>query len=306
MKVLIIGATGFIGQELLKEYTAAGHIVAGISRNRQKAAKILGPGTEIKEWDGISTGNLAGMLHGWDAVVNLAGESIASGRWTAKRKAKISESRIRTSRLLLEAVTLASSWNGVIIQGSAIGYYGSPVDIPADESHPPGPGFMAELTSDWESAILPAEKMLSRLVIIRTGLVLGKDGGLLQKMLLPFRFGSGAILGSGKQWMSWIHITDLVRAIRFLTESIESTGPYNLTAPNPVIMKEFVRTTGRVLGKPSWIKVPAILISSALGPMGKETVLASQHILPTRLLEEGFNFNFPILETALADLLNEK
>jgi uncharacterized protein (TIGR01777 family) len=303
MKVLIIGATGFIGKELVKELVSAGHIVAGISRDVQKAREILGPGPEILEWDGFSSGILAGYLPGADAVVNLAGESIAAGRWTAKRKLVITESRLATSRKLLEAIMLASFRPRVIIQGSAIGYYGSPVEDPADESHLSGSGFMANLTRDWESAILPAEKLIGRVVILRTGLVLGKDGGLLQKMLLPFRFGSGIILGSGRQWMSWIHIIDLVKAIRFLLENDICQGPFNMTAPNPVTMKDFIKTTGKVLGKPAWMKVPEVLIRAGLGRMGEETVLASQNIIPARLEKEGFNFTFSHLEPALTDLL---
>lgn len=306
MKVLIIGATGFIGRELVKELLTNGHQPVGVSRNTRKAKEILGNMAEIVEWDGISAAALAKNLAGIEAIINLAGESIASGRWTARRKKQITESRIITGRLLSEAVGLAPDKPSVLIQGSAIGYYGTPVDAPADECHPAGSGFMAELTRDWESSITPAFKLIPRIVLVRTGLVLGKNGGLLQKMLLPFRFYSGTVIGSGKQWMSWIHISDQVAAIRFLLENPGCSGPYNLTAPNPVQMKKFVHATGKALGKPVWLKIPGIFLKAALGEMAQETILASQNIIPGKLIKAGFEFRYPQLEHALADLLPGK
>jgi hypothetical protein len=271
-----------------------------------KARKILGSQVDIMEWDGISAVALAKNLSGFAAIINLAGESIASGRWTARRKKRITESRVITGLLLAEAVGLAPEKPSVLIQGSAIGYYGTPVDAPAEECHPAGSGFMAELTKDWESSSAPAGKMIPRIVLIRTGLVLGKNGGLLQKMLLPFRFYSGTVIGSGRQWMSWIHISDQVAAIRFLLENPGCSGPFNLTAPNPVQMKKFVHATGKVLEKPVWLKLPGIFLKAALGKMAQETILASQNIIPGKLMKAGFEFRYPQLENALADLLSGK
>jgi uncharacterized protein len=303
MNVIIIGATGFIGKALVKELAMAGHRVVSVSRDREKAKEILGPGMEIKEWDGLSAPALAPHLEGMDAVINLAGESIASGRWTAKRKERIIESRVGTSRILVEALRLTSSRPSLLIQGSAIGYYGSQIEGPSGEAHPPGTGFIAELTLNWEKAVLPAKDLVSRVIILRTGLVLGKKEGLLKQMIMPFRFGLGAVLGSGKQWMSWIHIDDLAAAVRFLAENGKSTGPYNLTAPSPVRMNEFIRKTGKTLGNPFHIKIPGILIKGILGEMAEETVLSSQNIVPARLQAEGYRFNFLNLEPALVNLL---
>jgi uncharacterized protein (TIGR01777 family) len=191
----------------------------------------------------------------------------------------------------------------VLIQGSAIGYYGSPVDEPAGESHASGRGFIAELTRDWENAIRPAEDLV-RLVTIRTGLVLGKNGGILDKMLLPFRFGTGSILGSGKQWMSWIHMNDMTGAIRFLLEQNNCSGPYNLTTPSPVRMKEFIQTTGKILNRPVLLKVPAFILRTALGKMAEETILASQNIRPVKLLDEGYQFRYTCLSKALENIIS--
>jgi uncharacterized protein (TIGR01777 family) len=305
MRVLIIGATGFIGRELMKEFSVSGHNPVGASRNAMKAKQILGQETEILEWDGRSAATLADKLAGFEAIVNLAGENIAAGRWTRHRKMLITESRINTSRLLAEAIEMSTSRPSVLLQGSAIGYYGTPVENAADETRPAGKGFVADLTGDWESAVKKAEKPGTRVIWIRTGLVLGKNGGLLNKMLLPFKFYSGTVIGSGKQWMSWIHIHDQVSAIRFLLENGHSSGAYNLTAPQPVRMKEFIKTISKVTGKPAWLKVPGWVLKSVLGEMADETVLASQNIYPGKLLKEGFHFKFDQLEPALKNLLNE-
>jgi uncharacterized protein len=306
VRVLIIGATGFIGKELVKELAAAGHFPVAVSRNMSKARAIFGPKTEIAEWDGYSAESLSSHITGIDAVVNLAGESIASGRWTEKRKKKIRESRIGTGKILVDALKLSQKKPRVIIQGSAIGIYGSPVETAADESQAQGKGFMAELTGDWESAIKPAQGNAGRMIFIRTGLVLGQNGGILDKMLLPFRFYAGTILGSGKQWMSWIHITDQVRAIRFLLENPHCDGAYNLTAPHPVRMKEFIHTIGSILRRPVWMKIPGFVLIALLGEMARETVLASQNILPERLLSEGFSFDYNKLRPALEIILFKK
>ena len=303
---MIIGATGFIGRELMKELERSGHSPVAVSRNIVKAGKILGSQADMVEWDGISAEALAKNLAGIEAIINLAGESISSGRWTVRRKKRITESRVLTGRLLAEAVGLAPEKPAVLIQGSAIGYYGTPVDAPAEECHPAGSGFMAELTREWESSADAAGKMIPRIVLIRTGLVLGKNSGLLKKLLLPFQFYSGAVIGSDRQWLSWIHISDEVAAIRFLLENPGCSGPFNLTAPNPVQMKKFIHITGKTLGKPVWLKLPGIFLKAALGEMAKETILSSQNIIPGKLMKAGFEFRFTQLDHALADLLPGK
>jgi uncharacterized protein (TIGR01777 family) len=306
MRILIIGATGFIGRELMKELARAGHQPVAVSRNVSKAGEVLGNGLVVIEWDGISPAKLAKSLTGIDAIINLAGENISAKKWTNRRKVLLSQSRLKTGRILTEAVAMSPSKPSVLIQASAIGFYGTPVEGQADESQSAGTGFLSELTKDWESSVAPASGMIPRIIIIRSGLVLGKNGGILEKMLLPFRLCSGSILGSGRQWMSWIHISDEVRAIRFLIENPASSGPYNLTAPNPVRMKEFMAALGESLGKPVWLKVPALFLKIALGEMAGQTILSSQNIYPGKLLNEGFNFEFLELGPALRNLLNGK
>jgi hypothetical protein len=306
VNILIIGATGFIGRELTVELERAGHKVVAVSRNARKAREILGSRVEIVEWDGLSSASLGNHLTGIEAVVNLAGESIASGRWTSRRKKLITESRVNTGRLLTEAVMTSNTSPSVLIQGSAIGIYGTHVDVPGDESQPEGTGFMAELVKAWESSVAPAGNKIARMVFIRNGLVLGNGGGLMEKMLLPFRFFCGTVLGSGRQWMSWIHIHDVVRAIRFLIENTNCSGTYNLTAPNPVRMKDFIASMAEILRKPVLLKLPGFVLKASLGKMAEETVLSSQNIYPGKLLRQGFIFEYPHLPEALKNLLTEK
>jgi uncharacterized protein len=303
MRAVIIGATGFIGRELIQMIQQAGHKPVGITRDLVKARQILGSTVELAEWDGQTAEDLVAILSGADAIINLAGENIASGRWTGRRKQRIRESRIRTGRLLAEAVSLSTEKPSVLIQGSATGIYGTPADLPTGEQQPAGKGFLAELTRDWESSIEPLKKEIGRVVIVRTGLVLGKDGGLLKKLLLPFQFYCGTIFGSGKQWMSWIHFRDEAAAILFLLENKNSSGPFNLAAPGAVQMQTFIMTISETIRKPVWIRMPGIVLKTALGEMAEETILSSQNISPEKLLNEGFHFQYPDLPGALKNLL---
>jgi len=303
MRILVIGASGFIGRALIKELHQAEHQVIAVSRNKNNAETTLGRKTKIVEWDGYSRTGFARHLGGVDAVVNLAGDNIASGRWTKTKKKKIISSRVSTGRLIAEYISSSPDKPSVFIQGSAIGYYGSPVNEPADETGKPGKGFMPQLVQEWESSISSLEDIIPRVIFLRTGLVLGSDGGILQKMLLPFKFYFGSVIGPGKQFMSWIHIRDEVRAIRYLIENENCHGAYNLTAPHPVNMETFMKCTGTILKKPVWLKVPAIILKIVLGKMAEETILASQNIKPGRLTADGFKFEFEQLEPALNDLL---
>jgi hypothetical protein len=290
----------------VKELEQEGHNVVAVSRNTWKARDILGKKAQIIEWDGIAAADLARHLTGIDAIINLAGENIASGRWTGKRKKLIRESRINTGKLVSEAIRISRLKPSVLIQGSAIGFYGTRIDTPVEEQQPAGSGFIAELTEDWEASVTAAGKFIPRIVVIRTGLVLGQDGGLLEKMLLPFSFNSGTVVGSGKQWISWIHIRDEVRAIRFLLENNDCSGPYNLTSTGPVRMEGFIAEIAQITGKKVRFKVPGLFLRAALGKMAKETVLASQNIYPGKLMKEGFKFDYPELGPALKSLLNHK
>jgi uncharacterized protein (TIGR01777 family) len=306
MQILIIGATGFIGRALIKELDKAGHEIIAVSRKADQAGIILGSGIKISEWDGLTAAVLAAHLSGVDAVVNLAGENIAGKRWTSGRKKILTDSRVVTGKKISEAIALAESKPRVIIQGSATGIYGNRVDEPADENRPDGTGFLADLTRTWEAAIDSNSFPATRVVFIRTGLVLGENGGIMAKMMMPFRFYAGSVLGSGRQWMSWIHISDQVRAIRFLLEHDSCHGSYNLTAPEPVQMKTFIRELGKQTGRPAWIRIPSLVLKAFLGEMAEETVLASQRIIPSKLLQAGFTFRFPTIQDAFTDLLTNK
>jgi uncharacterized protein len=305
MKTLIIGATGFIGRELVKELLENGHKPVAVSRNAAKAAAILGNETQILEWNGKSASELARLLPGFDAVINLAGENLAAGRWTESRKKLLIDSRVKTGMLLAKAIRMADASPSMLIQGSAIGIYGSNVASQADESSPIGSGFIAGLTADWEASVCDIKSIVPRIAWIRTGLVLGRNGGLLEKMLLPFRFYSGTVIGPGTQILSWIHLKDLTRGIRFILESRSSEGPYNIVAPDAVSMKDFIRLIGSIIGKPAWMRVPSWAIRAALGEMAEETVLASQSVYPARLLQEGFRFDYEKPEPALRNLLEK-
>jgi len=303
MQILIIGATGFIGRALVKELSEEGHEIIATSRKADQARKILGSGIKISEWDGIDATVLAAQLSGVDAIVNLAGINIAGGRWTAKRKKLLTDSRVITGRMLSEAIAKAEKKPKVLIQGSATGIYGYPIDEAADESHLHGKGFLAGLTEQWEESIDLKSSPSTRVVYIRTGLVIGENGGLIEKMILPFRFFAGTVLGSGRQWMSWIHIHDQVRAIVFLIKNDACQGPFNLTAPEPVQMKTFIAEMGQTIRRPAWMKIPSFVLKAVLGEMAGETVLASQRLLPGKLLEAGFTFRFRSIKEAFSDLL---
>jgi len=306
MNILIIGATGLIGRALVTELKTAGHKVIASSRNVEKARCILGDDTEIRQWDGRTLQDLLKILTGIDGIVNLAGENIASGYWTTKRKKKIADSRIGPGKLLTEAILQLNDKPAFLIQASGIGFYGTRVTTPAGENQGAGKGFIARLVVQWEESVSPLQTAGVRVAYLRSGVVLAKDGGMLDKILLPFRFYTGTILGSGKQIISWIALKDHVRATLHLIKNKKAQGPYNLVAPVPVTMQDFIRTTGKVIRKPVWFRIPGFLLKIILGQMASETILASQHILPGKLAQEGFSFRFENPEEALHDIFTEK
>ena len=305
MKILVIGATGFIGRHLFKELISEGHQVVGISRNPEAARKVLGQDAHIHQWDGFSEPVLVKALEGVDGIANLAGENIAKGPWTKKRKMALLSSRAGTGKILAAALFQMPARPSFLIQASATGYYGPQTAVPVDETEGPGRGFLSELNQQWESSVYTLKEAGMRVVYIRTGIVLGAGGGLLKQLLLPFRFYAGTIPGSGRQYLSWIHLTDEVRAIMHLINHPESAGPYNLTSPNPSTMAAMIHEIAQITGKPAWMKVPGFALRFSLGQMAEETVLASQQILPSRLLSEGFRFSFPEIRPALKDLLSK-
>lgn len=301
--IIIIGVTGFIGETLARFFLTKNYRVKGFTRNPAKAEKLKIKGIKPVLWDVHSLTGWEKELEGADAVINLSGENIGSGRWTRPKKEKILNSRIDTGKIITAALSRLDHKPGVYIQASAVGYYGSCGDEELEEGSPAGEDFLAEVVSQWEAASDDVEDISLRRVICRFGMVLGKDQGALKRMLTPFRFFVGGPLGSGTQWMSWIHIDDVVQAIDFLISRPDCRGIFNFTAPNPVRNREFARTLGKVLHRPSFLAVPSFVLKILLGEMAEQLPLSSQRALPGRLKEAGFTFRFPHLEEALKDLI---
>lgn len=301
--VIISGATGFIGRALLQDLSENGYDIAVLTRDREKARAQFGDGAIIAEWDGKTSRGWLELASRSNAIINLAGENIGAGRWTEQRKQHIVQSRIDAGKAVTEAVQKASVKPKTVIQASAVGYYGPKEDESLDESSPPGAGFLAETVRRWELSTREVEDSGVRRIVIRSGLVLGKDGGTLPRFFIPFRFFIGGPLGTGKQWFPWIHWKDEIAAIRFLLEREDARGVFNLVSPCSVTMKEFARTLGRELKRPSWFPVPAFLLRLLFGEMAEEMLLSSQRVLPAALLKAGHTFQYPEIESALRDIL---
>ena len=296
--VLVSGASGFIGSHLVDSLTSDGHRVGRLAR---KTSKPLPKVSDSVLWDpesGTVDQDALARLRP-DAVVNLAGESIGQ-RWTTERRRQIRESRVNGTTALSRALASLPQKPRVLLSGSAMGYYGAHRgDELLDEESASGSDYLAQTARDWEQATSAATEAGIRVVVSRTGLVLGADGGALVRMLPPFRLGVGGRLGSGKQWMSWIALDDAVRALRFLMESADLRGPVNLAAPTPVRNVEFTETLARVLGRPAVLPVPSFALELLFGSMADNTLLASQRMVPKRLAGAGFEFRHPRLEDAL-------
>lgn len=299
MRVLVAGGSGLIGTALVESLLHDGHSAAVLSR--RPAAQQLPAGADAIAWDGRTLGAWVEELERVDAVVQLAGESIM-GRWTAAKKDRIRSSRVEPSALVAQAIAAARRRPLVLVQSSAIGYYGSATgDAIVTESSPPGTDFLAGIAAEWEGASAGVEALGVRRPVIRTGVVLSRHGGAFRSLRLAFRAFVGGPMGSGRQWMPWIHEADEVGAIRFLLEHPGATGPYDLAAPEPVRNAHLARALGRALGRPSWLPAPAFPLRLVLGEFA-ETVLGGARALPARLLAAGYEFRFPSLDAALADL----
>lgn len=301
MKVVISGGTGLVGRALVASLRRDGHGAVVLTR-RPGSVSGLPEGTVVAGWDAVSVEPLVEVLEGADAVVHLAGSGIAEGRWTDERKRRIRASRVESSRALAEAIGRCSRRPSALVQASAVGYYGGRGDETLTEESAPGQGFLPAVCAEWEAASAPVESLGVRRVLLRTGIVLARDGGALPRMALPFRLFVGGPVGDGKQWMPWIHLADEVAAIRFLLETEGAAGPFNLTAPEPLTNLDFCRALGRALGRPSWMPAPAFALRLVFGEMA-EILLEGQRALPARLLEAGFTFRFPTAEQALGDLV---
>jgi len=303
MRVVITGATGFIGKALCAQLYKDYELVA-LSRNAAGAQKSIGHLAKIVQWDAKTSAGWKQQADGAFAIVNLAGDNVGSGRWSKTKKACILQSRIDASSAILERIKQLSRKPAVLVQASAVGYYGSRIDEQLDETSAPGAGFLADVCRQTEDIAAETEKLGVRYVAIRTGIVMGPDGGALGPLMKQFRFYLGGYLGSGQQWFSWIAIEDEIAAIRFLLENKNLNGPFNLTSPNPVRMKEFCTVLGSVLHRPVWLRVPGFAIRAALGEMADEMLLSGQCVLPKRLLEAGYEFKYTDLEKALKVINN--
>ena len=301
MRIVIPGGSGLIGRALCEELAAPGNDVVVLSRQPDAVAG-LPAGARAERWDGRSTEGWQALADGADAIVNLAGENIGAGRWTPRRKQRIRQSRLDACRAVVEACEAASRRPRVLVQASAVGYYGPRGNEPVGEDSPPGEGFLAEVCRDWEAATVRVEELGIRRAVVRTGIVLSTRGGALPRMLLPFRLFVGGPLGNGRQGFPWIHVADEARALRFLVESAGAAGVYNLTAPNPPDNRGFCRALGLVQRRPSWLPAPAFALRLMLGEMAT-LLLDGQRAAPRRLLEAGFDFRYGEAESALRQLL---
>jgi uncharacterized protein (TIGR01777 family) len=296
MKVVLTGSSGLIGGALVPFLTTGGHEVVRLVRSAPK-------GPHEASWD-PSSGRLdPSALAGAEGVVHLAGESIADGRWSAARKARLRTSRLGSTRLLAETLAAMDRRPRVLVCASAIGYYGDRADALLTEASPPGEGFLAELCQEWEEAAEPARRAGIRVVHLRIGIVLSPSGGALGKMLLPFKLGAGGRIGEGRQYMSFIGLDDLLDVIHRALTDARLSGPVNAVSPQPVTNREFTRVLGRVLGRPTLAPVPALAVRLAFGEMADELLLSSTRVAPARLLAVGHAFRHPDLEGALRHLL---
>lgn len=298
-RIVITGGTGLIGGRLARELAAAGHDVVILTRDPDRAEPP--PGARAAGWDAETTEGWGALADGALGIVHLAGESI-DGRWTAAKKRRIRDSRVRSSLAVLAAIEAARTRPAWLLQASGAGYYGARGDEPVSEETGPGDDFLAQVSVEWEAATAPVEALGVRRAILRSGLVLAAEDGLLGRMLTPFKLGLGGPLGSGEQYMPWIHLADEVAAIRFLARTETARGPFNLVAPGAVTNAEFTRTLARVLRRPAVFRVPRFALRLALGEMA-ELALTGQRAVPRALEALGFRFRFPVLEGALRDLL---
>lgn len=297
MDVVVTGASGLIGSALKNELEGAGHRMIPMTRST---------GADGVHWDPDAGVIDSGGLEGVGAVVHLAGEGIGNKRWNEAQKAKIRDSRVRGTTLLAETLAKLSKPPKVLLSGSAVGFYGDRGDEVLTESSRPGGGFLADLCVAWEAATAPAKEAGIRVSHLRTGIVLSGSGGVLPKMLKPFKLGVGGRLGSGAQWMSWVSIEDEVGAMVHLLGDDAPAGPVNLTAPNPVTNADFTKALGKAIGRPTVLPAPKFGLKAILGPeMAQELLLFSQRALPTRLLDSGYRFKQPDLDGTLRTALSK-
>lgn len=292
MKVLITGASGLIGKALQRSFREKGYEMLLASRSEPKGENSI-------YWDAVDGFTQPERLEGVDAVVHLAGESISGLRWTDEKKKAIRDSRVLGTRSVVSAISKLKDRPRVLVCASAVGFYGERGDEELTESSAAGDEFLSNVAKEWESEARRAEDAGIRTVLLRSGIVLSKDGGALGTMLTPFKLGVGGVIGSGKQWMSWISLDDEVEMINFAVENVNLRGAVNAVSPNPVTNHEFTKTLGDVLYRPTFLPLPEFAVSMIFGEMGDALLLASTKVLPKRLLDAGFTFKFPELKPAI-------
>jgi hypothetical protein len=300
MKVAITGATGFVGSRLVDKLQKQGHQPLILTRNREAALKAF-PTMEVVAYTPTESGSWQDAIAGCDALVHLAGEPIAKNRWTPKQKQEILNSRKLSTQKIVEAISKANPKPTVLVNASAIGYYGTSETATFDETSPSGNDFLAEVCQAWEAEAQKVKEAGVRLVILRLGIVLG-DGGALAKMIPPFQLFAGGPIGTGRQWFSWIHRDDLVNLILEALSRSDLEGVLNGTAPNPVRMSELCQTLGETINRPSWLPVPGFALEALLGE-GAKLVLEGQQVLPKRTTSYGFKYQYPTVKEALAEIL---
>ncbi|MBP0029676.1 TIGR01777 family oxidoreductase [Roseofilum sp. Guam] len=301
MKIAVTGATGFVGRALVQQLIAEKEQVLVLTRNPDKAKRIWPSGVEIVGYSVTTGGEWQRQISGCNGVVNLAGAPIAEERWTAERKQILRDSRILGTEKIIEAIAAADPKPQVLVNTSAIGYYGTSETAEFDESSPAGDDFLAQLCVEWEQSAQAVSEYGVRSVILRFGIVMG-DGGAIAKMIPPFKMFAGGPIGSGQQWFSWIHIDDLVNLILFALRQPQMQGTFNATAPNPIRMNDLASIMGNILNRPSWLPVPSFVLDALLGD-GAQVVLEGQKVLPKKTLDSGFEFQHPNPKEALRKVL---
>jgi uncharacterized protein len=303
MKVLVTGSSGLVGTALGQTLARAGHTVCRLVRPQSAAGEGANEGFAVA-WN-PATGELGGAGVGADAVVNLAGASIADGRWTAQRKEQLRTSRIDTTRALVNALAKMNARPSVLVSASAIGIYGNRSDETLTEASKPGTDFLAGLAQEWEAEALKAEALGIRVVLARFGIILAREGGALPKMVLPFKFGAGGKLGSGRQWMSWVALEDVVGILRFAIENNSARGPINIVSPQPLQNTEFTKVLAKAMHRPALFPAPGFALRLALGEMADALLLSSQRVQPQAIQKLGYRFSQADLASALARVLTK-
>ena len=311
MRIVISGGTGFIGSPLAEMYAEEGHDVRVLTRGLPDGEARHDPGTgkpgitRVGWRPNGASGKWATAVDDADAVVNLAGASLGDGRWTARRKAELRDSRILATRSVVEAIRHAPVPPRVLISSSAVDYYGASGAEPNTEDAPPGDGFLSKLAAAWEAEARRAESTGTRVVLLRTGLVLERTGGALPRLVRPFRFLIGGPIGNGRQYVSWIHRLDAIEMIRWIADTPAVSGPVNATAPHPVTNREFAKAIGRAIRRPSLIPAPGFALKLMLGEMAEPLLLTGRRVVPAKAQAHGYHFRYPEIDIAMRGIFGE-